>query len=134
MIWRHTARPAVTHTAMVALIAVGAAMSVLRAGAADTVRFADDDALHEDQTVDVTVRVDDRIAGDVDGHTVTVTLDSSDGSFGDEVHSVVEVGEGGSVTGFIEVHPRRIGGQKRGLPVWSMDKVDDMGDAMLLAA
>ena len=44
------------------------------------------------------------------------------------------VSEGGAVGGFIEVHPRRIGGQKRGLPVWSMDKINDMGDAMLLVA
>jgi len=38
------------------------------------------------------------------------------------------------VQGFIEVHPRRIGGQKRGLPVWSMDKVESLGPAMLLVA
>jgi len=42
--------------------------------------------------------------------------------------------EGGEVEGFIEVHPRRIGGQKRGLPVWPMDKVEDLGAAMLLVA
>jgi len=42
--------------------------------------------------------------------------------------------EGGEVEGFIEVHPRRIGGQKRGLPVWPMDKVEDLGAVMLLVA
>ncbi|MDH3903231.1 MAG: glycosyltransferase [Xanthomonadales bacterium] len=42
--------------------------------------------------------------------------------------------EGGKVKGFIEVHPRRIGGQKRGLPVWSMDKVDSLDDSLLLVA
>jgi len=42
--------------------------------------------------------------------------------------------EGGLVEGFIEVHPRRIGGQKRGLPVWPMDKVNDLGSSMLLVA
>jgi len=42
--------------------------------------------------------------------------------------------EGGTVKGFIEVHPRRIGGQKRGLPVWSIDKVDSLGDSLLLVA
>ena len=42
--------------------------------------------------------------------------------------------EGGKVAGFIEVHPRRIGGQKRGRPVWSMDKVKDLGDSLLLVA
>jgi len=42
--------------------------------------------------------------------------------------------EGANVEGFIEVHPRRIGGQKRGLPVWSVDKVADLGSSMLLVA
>lgn len=42
--------------------------------------------------------------------------------------------EGGKVEGFIEVHPRRIGGQKRGLPVWPVDKVDSLGRSMLLVA
>ncbi len=42
--------------------------------------------------------------------------------------------EGGKVEGFIEVHPRRIGGQKRGLPVWPIDKVKTLGDSMLLIA
>jgi hypothetical protein len=44
------------------------------------------------------------------------------------------IAEGGKVEGFIEVHPRRIGGQKRGLPVWSMDKVENLGVVMLLVA
>ena len=42
--------------------------------------------------------------------------------------------EGGKIEGFIEVHPRRIGGQKRGLPVWPVDKVDSLGNSMLLVA
>jgi hypothetical protein len=49
------------------------------------------------------------------------------------MHDLI-VAEGGIVDGFIEVHPRRIGGQKRGLPVWSMDKIKSIGDAMLLVA
>jgi len=44
------------------------------------------------------------------------------------------IAEGGKVEGFIEVHPRRIGGQKRGLPVWSMDKIEDLRATMLLVA
>ena len=44
------------------------------------------------------------------------------------------IAEGGEVTGFIEVHPRRIGGQKRGLQVWPVDKVENLGKAMLLVA
>jgi len=31
-------------------------------------------------------------------------------------------------------HPRRIGGQKRGLPAWPIDKVDSLGNSMLLVA
>ena len=42
--------------------------------------------------------------------------------------------EGGKTEGFIEVHPRRIGGQKRGLPVWPIKKVESLGGAMLLIA
>ena len=44
------------------------------------------------------------------------------------------IAEGGKVEGFIEVHPRRIGGQKRGLPVWPTDKIENLGNAMLLVA
>lgn len=44
------------------------------------------------------------------------------------------IAEGGKVEGFIDVHPRRIGGQKRGLPVWSSDKIKNQGAAMLLVA
>lgn len=42
--------------------------------------------------------------------------------------------EGANIEGFIEVHPRRIGGLKRGLPVWPIDKVKSQGDAMVLVA
>ncbi|MDX2418855.1 MAG: glycosyltransferase [Xanthomonadales bacterium] len=42
--------------------------------------------------------------------------------------------EGAQIEGFIEVHPRRIGGQKRGLPVWPVDKVDGLRNSMLLVA
>ena len=44
------------------------------------------------------------------------------------------IAEGAKIEGFIEVHPRRIGGQKRGLPVWPVDKVDRLGDSVLLVA
>jgi glycosyltransferase involved in cell wall biosynthesis len=44
------------------------------------------------------------------------------------------VAEGGKVEGFIEVHPRRIGGLKRGLPVWPMNKTETLGAVMLLVA
>lgn len=42
--------------------------------------------------------------------------------------------EGAKIEGFIEVHPRRIGGQKRGLPVWPIEKTASLGEAMLLVA
>ena len=55
------------------------------------------------------------------------------GPTGRQIHDLL-LSEGGEAEGFIEVHPRRIGGQKRGLPVWSVDKARDMGSAMLLVA
>jgi glycosyltransferase involved in cell wall biosynthesis len=55
------------------------------------------------------------------------------GPTGRLMHDLI-VAEGGVVEGFIEVHPRRIGGQKRGLPVWPVEKAKDLGMAMLLIA
>lgn len=55
------------------------------------------------------------------------------GPTGRLMHDLI-IEEGGKVEGFIEVHPRRIGGQKRGLPVWPVDKIDSLGTAMLLVA
>jgi glycosyltransferase involved in cell wall biosynthesis len=42
--------------------------------------------------------------------------------------------EGREVCGFIDVHPRRIGGLKRGKPVWGMEQVDDWRDGFILVA
>lgn len=55
------------------------------------------------------------------------------GPTGRLTHDLV-VAEGGVVDGFIEVHPRRIGGKKRGLPVWPVAKIDEPGLAMVLVA
>jgi glycosyltransferase involved in cell wall biosynthesis len=44
------------------------------------------------------------------------------------------LGEGTRVRGFLEVHPRRIGGQKRGLPVWPIDELDRLEGAFILVA
>ena len=55
------------------------------------------------------------------------------GPTGRLMHDLI-IAEGGKVEGFIEVHPRRIGGQKRGLPVWPVDKTENLGKAMLLIA
>jgi GT2 family glycosyltransferase len=55
------------------------------------------------------------------------------GPSGRLMHDLI-MAEGGIVDGFIEVHPRRIGGQKRGLPVWSVDKIDEPELPMVLVA
>jgi len=44
------------------------------------------------------------------------------------------VREGTAVTGFLEVHPRRIGGLKRGLPVWPIDEIKRIPEAFVLVA
>ena len=55
------------------------------------------------------------------------------GPTGRLTHDLIKT-EGGKVDGFIEVHPRRIGGQKRGLPVWSVDKCKQDALPMILVA
>ena len=42
--------------------------------------------------------------------------------------------EGVAVHGFLDIHPRRIGGQKRGLPVWPLEQVANLQDAFVLIA
>ena len=42
--------------------------------------------------------------------------------------------EGRDVSGFLEVHPRRIGGEKRGRPVWPIDHLEKDRDSFVLAA
>jgi glycosyltransferase involved in cell wall biosynthesis len=44
------------------------------------------------------------------------------------------VDEGLSVSGFLDVHPRRLGGQKRGLPVWPIDAVGDLEGRFIVVA
>jgi glycosyltransferase involved in cell wall biosynthesis len=55
------------------------------------------------------------------------------GPTGRLMHDLITA-EGGKVLGFIEVHPRRIGGQKRGLPVWSIDHCKQEDLPMVLVA
>ena len=55
------------------------------------------------------------------------------GPTGRLTHDLI-VAEGGAVDGFIEVHPRRIGGQKRGLPVWPVEKIEQPGISLVLIA
>lgn len=42
--------------------------------------------------------------------------------------------EGVKAQGFLDVHPRRIGGRKRDLPVWSIDEIDRLEDHFTLVA
>lgn len=42
--------------------------------------------------------------------------------------------EGVPVQGFLDVHPRRVGGTKRGLPVWPIEHADRVGSAPILVA
>ena len=42
--------------------------------------------------------------------------------------------EGTSVKGFLEIHPRRIGGTKRDLPVWALDAIGKMPGCFTLVA
>lgn len=43
-------------------------------------------------------------------------------------------GEGVEIRGFLDVHPRRIGGEKRKLPVWPIEAVSDLKDAFIVVA
>lgn len=55
------------------------------------------------------------------------------GPTGGLLHDLI-IEQGGAVKGFIEVHPRRIGGYKRELPVWPVEKAAEQGvDFMLIA-
>ena len=55
------------------------------------------------------------------------------GPSGRLMHDLLKA-EGAEVTGFLEVHPRRIGGKKRDLPVWPLETVDELADAFILVA
>lgn len=55
------------------------------------------------------------------------------GPSGALMHDLLE-SEGAVIRGFLEVHPRRIGGQKRGLPVWPIDHVSRLADELVLVA
>lgn len=55
------------------------------------------------------------------------------GPTGRRMHDLL-ISEGGTVTGFLEIHPRRIGGRKRGLPVWPLDKIADLRDGFIIVA
>ncbi len=42
--------------------------------------------------------------------------------------------EGAQVSGFVDVHPRRIGGSKRGLPVHAIEAAAAWSEGMVLVA
>ena len=41
---------------------------------------------------------------------------------------------GATIDGFVDVHPRRVGGHKRGLPVWPIEQASRAGDALVIGA
>jgi len=55
------------------------------------------------------------------------------GPTGTLMHDLLD-SEGAVIRGFLEVHPRRIGGSKRGLPVWPIDHVSELNDEIVLVA
>ncbi len=55
------------------------------------------------------------------------------GKTGRQMHDVLR-DEGAHIIGFIDVHPRRIGGRKRGLPVWPMQYAQTIKDNWILVA
>jgi glycosyltransferase involved in cell wall biosynthesis len=55
------------------------------------------------------------------------------GSTGRQMYDLL-LAEGREATGFIEVHPRRIGEEKRGKPIWDMKRPGDWPEAFILVA
>lgn len=55
------------------------------------------------------------------------------GPTGRLTHDLLEA-EGRRSRGFLDVHPRRIGGEKRGLPVWPVEHLEQETEAFVLAA
>ena len=55
------------------------------------------------------------------------------GPTGRLMHDLLQA-ERAQVRGFLEVHPRRIGGSKRDLPVWPIDRVTSLGEEFVLVA
>jgi glycosyltransferase involved in cell wall biosynthesis len=55
------------------------------------------------------------------------------GPGGRMMHDLLQ-GEGIAIRGFLDIHPRRIGGQKRGLPVWPLDELSALADSFILVA
>ena len=55
------------------------------------------------------------------------------GSTGRDIHDLLTE-HSAQIDGFIEVHPRRIGGQKRGLPVWGIEHVKQQTTQLILVA
>jgi glycosyltransferase involved in cell wall biosynthesis len=55
------------------------------------------------------------------------------GPTGRQMHDLLDA-EGAVINGFLEVHPRRIGGRKRGLPVWPIEKISGFKEELVLVA
>jgi len=55
------------------------------------------------------------------------------GPGGRQMHDLLQR-EGRQVSAFLDVHPRRIGGEKRRLPVLAIDCINELGDCFILVA
>jgi cellulose synthase/poly-beta-1,6-N-acetylglucosamine synthase-like glycosyltransferase len=55
------------------------------------------------------------------------------GPTGRLMHDLLQAA-GVSILGFLEVHPRRIGGSKRGLPMWPIEKATELENEFVLVA
>ncbi len=55
------------------------------------------------------------------------------GPTGRSMHDLLR-GEGVPVRGFLDVHPRRVGGRKRELPVWPIEHTDRLAGVFILVA
>jgi len=55
------------------------------------------------------------------------------GPTGALMHDLLQ-SEGAEIRGFLDVHPRRIGGRKRDLPVWGIDHLSRLDDEFVLVA
>lgn len=55
------------------------------------------------------------------------------GPIGVQFHDLL-IKENIDISGFIDINERRIGGMKRGLPVWSIEKIEELNNEILIGA
>ena len=71
------------------------------------------------------------VRGRLDANRPTVIWGAGPG--GRMLHDLLRE-EGFGVMGFLDVHPRRLGGEKRGLPVWPIEQLETLDEAFVLVA